>query len=512
MFMGKGGLGAVLYKGLTEDLMDVRKPYKRSLRTALAYMIVYRYLDEPSAELILDILREGKTRGVYDEDDFKAIFTVIVMNLEEKKEFSNSAELFRVLDETEIPFWIRYAIDPILDHFPNVALIGHDLFFINSNGNSVCLDVNKIISYDSVLKPPAEEVISNTYNRIAGYDDDGYVYLTSDNFPYMYGRYNIKLKEESVFFPYMLLGLMNEGRDPVMVSNNRIYMIRGNKVTLLHDYHSYMSYEVYDDHIEISPKEGAPCFFKPYRIMSDGKREEFSQDEYREFILDTLLMYINVNDTYVIMAKAPFMDKEGKVKVTIKKVADLLEKDEIEWENKEDIKLILGLLEKHCDRDEDISEFLGVLFELTSKVNVFDELLIPQTLIDRLIEMDRKGELKDLIGDPGALKERLLIGAECVDEKLEEYRGRSDRFENVKVGDFELKDGKLLARTVMIMKASLVGNILMKENKEKKGCVTYDISKGEFVIQYNRALNSNELKAVISSFNLSDSRYKTVIV
>ena len=483
-----------------------------------AYFFLMDKLDRNSANWFSNILR----RRDYLDTDFKTFYRelsgFIVQNLKKHFHFDDSESMFAALDKVTIPDWAFVAAQEIMHLLPDVYLVKDRLYYLIERREGyyfrsvdLTTDADEIPGFDegiSADRSDTNRTVSKSYSRIIGYNPDEKVfYLQPKNTGEMFAVYDVDNDYETLYH-YRCHGILGNVF-PLIENDGYLAVIINGKVKPVRKIDPSEEYMAIGDYIRVEPAFGQPAFFKPYKLMIDGVRAEYSYDEQAAFLVAKIREQLDGDRRGFLGALFGKGNPEssayakGQI-ISPAYIDEILNSYDLD-ENRDArmYHIINRYLKESIPEDQDVLEYWYMFADVSRKlVGEPTSDLIDEAVYWRLNEVVLQGKLPKAIKTADTLRELLLKVTSWEESSPAEMKNGSDS--EMKVGCFEFAGADLISERSEPGKMIVVGNNLMPENMNRPGIVFLDLEYGNNVVRYPRFLNKAEREKVLLDFSLEE--------
>lgn len=266
------------------------------------------------------------------------------------------------------------------------------------------------------------------------------------------------------------------------------------------------------EYIRVEPVGEKSTFFKPYKIMIDGRREEYPYDEHASFLVGKIEEHMN-DDMGMIQSLfsgrnsvvIPDFVSKGQV-ISLDFLDKLIEKYDLEDNRIARMYHFLNkLIEEYLPKETDVLDHYYMFADVSRRLNEdMGTEFIAEQLYWRMNELNLSGKLERVIHKVDALRDILLEDAYWDDESILNLKTERDTSDG-KVGYFELERTKMRSYSVLLDEGIVVENSLVMKDSYLPGVVSFDLQSGMFEIRYTRILNKKERQKVLRTFMLEDN-------
>lgn len=496
------------------------------LNAFIVYMVLIGKIDRDSIGWIRYVAHRRESGGSDFQTFYRRLSKTIIRSLKNHFAFHDSESMIQALDEIVIPEWPFAESETIMRLFPDGYLVKDRLFFVmERNGGSYFKSVH-VRAVDDLLdcdedinvgRGGSNYTISKNYSHIIAYDEKKKAfYLRLKSTMDMFAVYYVDDDCEAIYH-HRCLGIIGN-TFPVIEAGDYLSVIVNGKIKPIKDWKDFENYKMEKEYIRVEPAREKPTFFKSYKLMVDGRREEYPYDEQASFLVGKIEEHMNDNlgmieslfsgrNSVVI---SDFVSK-GQI-ISLEYLDKLIEKYDLEDNRIARMYHFLNkLIEEYLPKETDVLNhyymFADVSRRLTEDMGTE---FISEQLYWRMNELNLSGRLERVIHKVDALRDVLLEDAYWDDESILNRKREYDTSDG-KVGYFEFDDSKMRSYSVLLDEGIAVENSLVMKDSYLPGVVSFDLESGMFEIRYTRILNKKEKKIVAKTFMLEDNNCRFYI-
>ena len=490
------------------------------LNAFIVYMVLIGKFDRNSIGWIRYV-NHRRESGTSDFQTFyRRLSNTIVKSLKKHFAFHDSESMFQALDEIVIPEWAFAESETIMNLLPDVYLVNDRLFFvIERNGGNYFKSVHVravddlLESYEdiNVGRGGMNYTISKNYSQIIGFDEKKKAfYLRLKSTMDMFGVYYVDDDCEAIYH-HRCLGIIGNAF-PVIEDGKSLAVIVNERIKPIKEWNNHENYKMEKEYIRVEPVGEKSTFFKPYKIMIDGRREEYPYDEHASFLVGKIEEHMN-DDMGMIQSLfsgrnsvvIPDFVSKGQV-ISLDFLDKLIEKYDLEDNRIARMYHFLNkLIEEFLPKETDVLDHYYMFADVSRRLNEdMGTEFIAEQLYWRMNELNLSGKLERVIHKVDALRDILLEDAYWDDESILNLKTERDTSDG-KVGYFELERTKMRSYSVLLDEGIVVENSLVMKDSYLPGVVSFDLQSGMFEIRYTRILNKKERQKVLRTFMLEDN-------
>ncbi len=524
--------GDCLQYALGQEIVGADSNKHDHLEAFIAYFTLIGVIDRKNLMILKDFAWHIERNAPSFSEKYSYVVGILVEHLKKHYSFTDSFEMFRVLNKTIIPAWVFEAADIILCMLPDIYLIKDGLFYIQNGLEGELFRYTSTKSIDDLLtsygdigldyETTAHCTISTLYTEIVACNDKKReIYLRLKNSDDYFALYCVDYDQE-ILYPYKCLGVI-DNEIPLLDLGTNIAIMQNDMITTIRPKNMRESYKTEKGAVLVTPflDSDVPGFFEPYILQINGTTEPYRYEESVSFLTNSieeeLIRYDSEDDldmdeenaymivdsdrdyscfslNYLYGVLASFSPEENRAALLYEKV--------------------VGILNKYVDEDEEILGLFYMLIDVSRRLEKNPgKNLLSEGLYNRLEMLDDNGLLEALINDVELAPKVLLEDAYWDDKQLADFDAKENiQAQKSKIGGFKITKNKVITQNEEPMRKTIISkSVVPILSNEYPGLIVYNLELGIYEIQYSRILTKSEKKKVAEAFNIEDGKYRVYI-